>query len=179
MCIIRNHNVLLYIEMPIFKTSHPIVDMTFKQQVSLCSSFLSSAHNITINTMQNNLLFQFLRECWSLWVGSIRRQSRSSGCLWRLPPSCLWPSLRCVWSSTSLLWWAKCPESALPAIGPCCVLRPHIGCRCSAVPGKQERLGRSGMGALVPIPLTGYWPKHLQQSRRSPLTTATADSHCL
>ena len=128
---------------------------------------------------RNILFFQFLRECWGLWVGSIRRQSRSSGCLWRLPPSCLWPSLRCVCSSTTLLWSAKCPESALAAIGPCCVLRPHIGCRCSAVRGKQERLGRSGMGALVPIPLTGYWLKHLQQSRRSPLTTATADKEGL
>ena len=137
--------------MPIFKRSHPIVDMTFEQQVSLCSSFLSSAHNKTINEKQKHSDIS-LFEGMLKFVGWINKEAKQV--------------LGLPLAASTLLSMAVSPlcmavdhltmVGQVPRIGPSChrsMLRASTTHRlpsCSAVPGKQERLGRSGMGALVP-----------------------------
>ena len=64
------------IEKPIFKTSHPIVDLRFEQQVSLCSSFLSSAHNkTTINKKQKHSVLSVF-EGMLKFVGWINKEAK-------------------------------------------------------------------------------------------------------
>ena len=62
--------------MPIFKTSHPIVDMTFEQQVSLCSSFLSSAHNKTTNEKKQKHSVLSIFEGMLKFVGWINKEAK-------------------------------------------------------------------------------------------------------
>ena len=104
------------IEKPIFKTSHPIVQLTFEQQVSLCSSFLCSAHNkTTINKNQKHSALSIF-EGMLKFVGWINKEAKQ---VLRLPLAAS-TLLSMAVSPLCMLVHHLTMVGQVPRIGPCC-----------------------------------------------------------